>query len=185
MSSEVRQKQARSTESFRELRGYLLTQLSQISEPLFFSEELAAQKSNRLTGPWIGRHSRGKVVKDRRPSREPSGAGIEDAGSLRWSEDGEQSDSNAEGIGRGGVFFGEVDEPQKECLLAFGGERVEFPGLTTLSRRFPATHPGRSHESSKKRIDEVVVHGAVAGQGADALFEGVTVLGAVEERSED
>jgi len=25
----------------------------------------------------------------------------------------------------------------------------------------------------------------VAGQGADALFEGVTVLGAVEERSED
>jgi hypothetical protein len=54
-----------------------------------------------------------------------------------------------------------------------------------LSRRFPATHPGRSHESSEKRIDEVVVQGAVAGQGADTLFEGVAVLGAVEERSED
>jgi len=163
----------------------LPSQLSQICQPLLFSEELAAQKSNRLTGPWIERHSRGKVVKDRRPSREPSGAGIQDAGSLRWSEDGEQSDSNAEGIGRGSIFFGEVGELQKECLLAFGGERVEFPGLATLPGRFPATHPGRSHESSEKRIDEVVVHGAVAGHGADALFEGVAVLGAVQQRSED
>jgi hypothetical protein len=170
---------------FQELRGYLLTQLSQISEPLFFSEKLAAQKSDRLAGPWIERPSRGKVVKDRRSSREPSGAEIQDAGSLRWSEDGEQCDSNAEGIGRGSVFFGEVGEPQKECLLAFGGERVEFPGLATLPRRFPATHPGRSYESSEKRINEVVVHGAVAGHGTDALFEGVAVLGAVQKRSQD
>lgn len=154
-------------------------------QPLSFCLGLVLQKSYGFACPLVEGHGFSDGGKSLCSPLEPFCPQVENLRPVFLAEHAEQADAQAKGIARSGVFFRESSEPREEGLFALRCEGVQFAGLSTLSRRFSTTDPGCGDESFEKGIDEVVVHRAVAGDRTDAVFEGVTVLRAVEEASED
>jgi hypothetical protein len=99
-------------------------------------------------------------------------------------ENVEQADADTEGVLRRNLVLWKVGQPAHQFLFSFGSEGVDFAGLPALARGLAFADPGVFDETAEQRIDEIVVHGAVAGDQADLFFEGVAVLGTGQESGE-
>lgn len=61
------------------------------------------------------------------------------------------------------------------------GERIDSPPLAALTGGFLVGHPAFFDKASQKGVNEIVVHGTMAGNGRRVFLERVAVLRALEQ----